>query len=562
MARKSTVRATLLSMTALAAGLLASAPAHAQTSTQIDAIQRQIRQLQRELTQMKHALHTRDAAVRAAQAEANRARREARQAHEAVERIPINPFPAPLAPRPGPGQITGLAPAPQGPASMAGPSPAMITQTAPRPVFQVGGLTVSLGGFVAFEGVFRSRNESASIGSSFGGIPFNNVPAAHMGEFHFTAQQSRVAALVEGNVNPVTHIAGYVEADFLGAAPTANNNESNSYNPRLRQFWGAYDRTDLGLHLVFGQMWSLVTLYKNGLIPRKEDAPLTIDAQYVPGFTWKRQAAIRVYGDFMDKKVWLGASLENPETTFFVGPNGSGQPSGTTITTTLPGTANYGGGSSYSSDVAPDMVLKAAFEPGYGHYEVYGLGRLEKDRVSTPGFGANKIRFGGGVGGGFIVPLLHNTVQLQGSALVGAGIGSYGTSGLPDATIGSNGQPVPVPEVQALVGLIGHPSKSIDIYGYVGTEQESRKSFSLAGKGYGYGSPLYDNSGCQIELSTLPCSPANTSGVVQGTVGFWWRWLHGPWGTMATGAQVPLIRAATSSAASAQRRVRTKTCSF
>ena len=540
------IRAALLSMTALAAGLIAAPSARAQAPDQINAIQRQIQELQRELAQMKRALAARDAAVRAAQSQANRARQDAAAAQEAVERIPVNPFPPPPPPPPGAGQVTGFIPGQPAVPSMAGPSPALITSTVPRPVFQVGGLTVSLGGFVALEGVYRSRNEVTSIGTNFSAIPLNILPQAHQGEFHFTGQQSRVAALVEGLPDPVTKLTGYVEADFLGAAPTANNNESNSYTPRLRQFFGTYDRTDLGFHLLFGQAWSLLTLNKVGEVPRQENVPLTIDSQYVPGFTWKRIPQIRLSGDFANHTVWLGASLENPETTFFVGPNGSGQPTGTTVTTTLPGASQLNPTAQYSSDVAPDMVVKAAFDPGYGHYEVYGIGRLEKTRVSIVGSGENLISWGGGGGAAFILPLLHNTVQLQGSFLAGAGIGTYGSAQLPDATVGQHGQPAPIPEVQALVGLVGHPSKSVDLYMYIGTEQEQRKAFAQNVNGtltgFGYGSALYNNSGCAIELSTLPCTPANTSGVTQGTVGFWWRWLSGPYGTMATGAQYSYTR--------------------
>ena len=63
-----------------------------------------------------------------------------------------------------------------------------------------------------------------------------------------------------------------------------------------------------------------------------------------------------------------------------------------------------------------------------------------------------------------------------------------------------------------------------------GTEQVSRRSFASGGKGYGYGSPLYVNTGCYVELSASPCQ-ANTSGVVEGTVGAWWRFLKGNYGT-------------------------------
>src|SRR5689334_8161734 len=85
--------------------------------------------------------------------------------------------------------------------------------------------TVTLGGFLAAEGVYRERSESADIGSSFSGIPFPNSANAHYSESRFTARQSRLSVLAQGNVNPDTHLAFYGEFDFLGAAQTANSHE-------------------------------------------------------------------------------------------------------------------------------------------------------------------------------------------------------------------------------------------------------------------------------------------------------------------------------------------------
>src|SRR5579875_1725165 len=159
--RDKLVRYHRLRTSLLAAALIGSGAASAAgaepADRQIGRIEQQIRQLQRELVQMKRNLAARDAALRKAQAEARRAGRDARAARQAAERIPANPFLLPPPSPPAPGTVTGFTPGPNAPASMAGPSPAMITQAAPRPVFQVGGLTVSLGGFAALEGVFRSR---------------------------------------------------------------------------------------------------------------------------------------------------------------------------------------------------------------------------------------------------------------------------------------------------------------------------------------------------------------------------------------------------------------------
>ena len=52
---------------------------------------------------------------------------------------------------------------------------------------------------------------------------------------------------------------------------------------------------------------------------------------------------------------------------------------------------------------------------------------------------------------------------------------------------------------------------------------------------------MFVNSGCDIELSPLTCT-GNTSGLTEGTVGVWWRFLHGNFGMMELGAQYAYIR--------------------
>src|SRR5262249_26030957 len=76
----------------------------------------------------------------------------------------------------------------------------------------------------------------------------------------------------------------------------------------------------------------------------------------------------------------------------------------------------------------------------------------------------------------------------------------------------------PIPELQAMIGLVGHPTDALDFYLYAGIEQAGRTAFTVSGKPFGYGNALYDNSGCLIEGSTL-CA-ANTSRL--------WRVTGGP----------------------------------
>ena len=186
------------------------------------------------------------------------------------------------------------------------------------------GITLSLGGFLAAETVWRSANLESDIGSpGFAKIPFpgpgpggngNNVGIGHTGEFRLTARQSRVQGLVEGDFDPDTHFAMYGEFDFLGAAASANSNESNSFQPRIRNLYGTVDWSDIGVHFLFGQNWSFATLNGQGMAERTELAPATIEAQYSAGFVWTRQPQLRIVKNF-GNEFWMGVSLENPQTT-------------------------------------------------------------------------------------------------------------------------------------------------------------------------------------------------------------------------------------------------------
>jgi hypothetical protein len=392
-------------------------------------------------------------------------------------------------------------------------------------VLQNHGIKLTVGGFVEAASIFRTRNETADIGSSWSGIPLPNTSAYHTNEFRGSARQSRLSLLAEGDVDPNTTLTAYFESDFLGVGTTSNSNESNSYVPRLRQAYLTLDKKDYGFHLLAGQSWSLLTMDRVGITPRQEDVPLTIDAQYVPGFTWARQWQVRAVQD-IGSWTHLGLSIEEPQAVVSAGAN----------TATVP-VFNASGGSllnsttTYSTDVAPDVVAKIAFDPGWGHYEVYGVGRIFQSRLA----GQNNDVLAGGGGADALLPLIPGKLELKLSGMVGDGIGRYGSAQLPDATITPRGQISPISEVQLLAGLVGHPTDKLDLYSYAGVEQAGRDSFTLNGKGYGYGSPLYINSGCETEGATN--CVGNTSGVWQVTVGGWWKVLKGSFGMMEVGVQ-------------------------
>ena len=451
---------------------------------------------------------------------------------------PSSPIAAPTALSYAP---AGLPPAPavgQPPAAAALPPPPQaalpppVSAEAKRGGLMNTGIELTLGGFLEGATIYRSRNLTADIGSPWNTIPFPNSPNDHLSEFRFTARQTRLSLLAQGRVDADTALAGYVESDFLAAPTDANGLESNSYSPRLRHAYATLDRSDLGLHLLGGQDWTFLTLFNHGLTPRQERVPLTIDNQLVPGFTWVRQPQFRVVQD-LDSTTSVGVSLESPQASVFSGPNAPLVP--TTFGNT--GGLHLNSLATYSTDIAPDIVAKAAYDPdGWGHYEAYGIGRLFRSRA---GF-KNDTVWGGGAGLAAVFPLIPNQLEVQGQFLAGYGLGRYGPGLLPDVALKPSGVLAPIPEIQAMVGLVGHPTDTLDLYLYAGMEDAGRTAFTLAGKTFGYGNALYNNSGCLVEGSSL-CA-ANTSRLWQVTGGPWYRVYKGDYGTLQIGAQLSYTR--------------------
>src|SRR6202789_2306760 len=198
------------------------------------------------------------------------------------------------------------------------------------------GITITPGGFLAAETVFRNKATGSDINTSFPNIPLPGNPGAQTTEFNASARQSRLSMLAEGKLANVK-LSGYVETDFLGAGITRNDNESNSYVLRIRQGWGQA-HWDNGFQITGGQMWSLVTETKKGTDNRTEALPMTIDPQYTVGFDWARQEALRVSKTFGEGvKLTLAASVEASNTTLTVHGNPTSVIPATTTTTITDG---------------------------------------------------------------------------------------------------------------------------------------------------------------------------------------------------------------------------------
>jgi hypothetical protein len=420
------------------------------------------------------------------------------------------------------------------------------------------GITITPVGFMAAESVWRSHALGSDINTPFNSIPMPGSDADKVSEFFGSGRQSRVGMLAEGKLNSAK-ISGYVEADFLSAGITSNNNQSNSYTLRQRQVWGQAALNN-GFTFTGGQMWSLVTETKKGMDNRTEALPMTIDPQYNVGFSWARQYGFRVTKNF-GNKLWLGASVENAQGLF----SASGQSQNFLL-----GSAGTSGGlynptATYTFNPSPDFVFKAAAEPGFGHFEVFGVVRRFRDRVypgangTTPSAGGayNFSTTAAGVGANARVSLLHKHIDIGGHFLGGDGMGRYGSSTLPDVTVNPNGTLALLKSAQGLGTLEFHTAK-LDVYFNAGAEFVGRHyQFNSAGKTVGYGSPTANNLGCYLEtvpgsLSSTPgfsvpgsgfqpsnpanCT-ANTRNVIEGTAGFWYRFYKGPKGTLQWGPQ-------------------------
>jgi hypothetical protein len=449
------------------------------------------------------------------------------------------------------------------------------------------GVTITPVAFFAAEFVRRSRALASDVNTPFNALTMPGASQSSISEFFGSGRQSRVGLLAQGKLKSV-NLTGYVEADFLSAGITSNNNQSNSYTMRQRQFWGqaAFDN---GWSFTGGQMWSLVTETTHGLDNRSEALPMTIDAQYHVGFSWARQFGLRVVKNF-NNKFWIGVSMENPQATvtthtnaanFLIGSAGAGGGLYNGAITNCSTTTNPSTGAplttcspaaNYSFNPSPDIIAKIAFEPGFGHYEVFGIYSRFRDRVfpcvdrttadpcagttgPSPILAFNSSKDGGGFGANARWALYKkgtNRLDFALHALYGSGVGRYGTSTLADASMTNLGTFQLIRSSQGLATVEWRSSK-LDIYLNAGAEYASRAATfdPVQNKAVGYGSPAFANSGCFVETAPvnnsgflpggLSSCTADTRVLVEGTAGFWYRFYNGPHGRFQWGPQFSYV---------------------
>jgi hypothetical protein len=379
------------------------------------------------------------------------------------------------------------------------------------------GVNITPGGFLAAETVNRQHAMVDDINTQLNSIPYSGVSAGKLPEMSLTARQSRLSLLVDSKVGD-TKLSGYYEADWLGTGVTSNPRQSNSYVFRQRQLFSRADFAN-GWAISGGQMWSLATEDRTATVNRTEWIPAVIDPQYVVGFTWQRDYGLRLSKTF-DDKVTLAVAAENPETTiggrgFSTYTNTSATGTATTYQNSFVFAPGAGGGllnfsdtTGYAFNKTPDFILKLALDPGWGHYELFGIVSTYQNRVypcavvgttaknfptpTTPvelgcSFSTslspsvagayNSSLTGGAIGASAAAPLIGKKVDVGLKIFYGDGEGRYGSSQLADATLRPDGTIALVHGAHWLGRIEWHLTPKVDLYGYLGGEYAARTAY-------------------------------------------------------------------------------------
>lgn len=437
------------------------------------------------------------------------------------------------------------------------------------------GINITPGGYAEGAFVWRSRALGADLPTPFNNLTMPGASQSQLSEFFGSARQSKISTFVEGRLSNVD-LSSYVSADFLSAGVTSTSTQTNSYTLRLRQAW-AQAKFNNGWSFLGGQAWSLVTEDGKGIAPdddlgkTNDVRPKTIDPSYNVGFDFARQWGFRLTKSFGDTFA-IAFAVENPQATVTTHGNANN------YLILQPGASNsYNTTGTYGFNPGPDIIAKVAFDPGFGHYEVFGLLDRFTDRIfpcggagstilcggsTTPGpnaLGAYNASKEGGAVGASARWTFAKRITFGVKGFGGSGVGRYGPGALPDASINPDGTVHLVKNLHGLTTLELHANKKLDFFGYGGVEYAGRTwgidstDFSTPTE-VGYGAPGFNNTGCYTETvpgtSTFVSGPVagslahctgDTRALIEGTLGFWYRFYSGPKGSFRYGTQISYV---------------------
>ncbi|MGD0548563.1 MAG: hypothetical protein ABR991_12140 [Terracidiphilus sp.] len=449
------------------------------------------------------------------------------------------------------------------------------------------GTTLAPGGYLAGETVFRTKATGGDIPTAFSSIPYEGASAYQLSEFFGSARQSRATLMAEGKTSWGT-LRGYYEADWLGTGITSNNNQSNSYVLRQRVLWAQAETNN---HWAFtgGQLWSLATEDKKGISNLSGDimTPQTIDPNYVAGFVWTRQYGFRVTKTL--PKAAFGIAAENPQLLYSAalagstpyailgsaGANGGNYNAAISAAAVTYYTKSWSNQKGYdattgalvnnplanpatiqantnianlSFNQAPDIIVKAAFDPGWGHYEILGIAGFAHETV-YPGVDQNRVKYStvtdnemfatplngdftcataapnacsvssattagyytnsivlGGFGASARVPVIKDKLTFGVKGLYGPGMGRYGDTTLSDVTNDANGDLKPIHNLSGLFTLEATPTPRLLVYLNYGGDYAARADYATTALTLGDPKAYFCQAGTTGANATTNCA--------------------------------------------------------
>jgi hypothetical protein len=451
------------------------------------------------------------------------------------------------------------------------------TQTAQKAEKQVGELEhpgtiaykhirITPGGFLDVSGVYRTHATNSGPATPFNAIPLENGLAGVGGlsEFSATARGSRITLRADADAG-TTKLAGYFESDFYGNT-IATPNQTTAYGLRIRQAWGRAKFAD-GWSITGGQVWNLITMNRRAADADAPWVPNTIDTNYLVGYDWGRQAELRIAKTF-GKALTFALALTDPSYLNLGATNTNGQVAGlatagagnlgnsvvtsctsgsASTTTPVSVTTNCTLTDTYSTNLAPDIIVKLAYDnPKLGHYEVKGIQRFFRDRIpgATAATSYNNTGLGGGIGAGAIVPVIAKKVDFIAQGLYGKGISRYQDSGQYDFVVrtnalsstntrtstGGDNNLQNIKSFSAVLGFETHPIPRVEFNLYGSSEYYFRSTYDVVSTAAAtLGKTLVEGYGAT--------NGANNRNLLLGTAVFWYDLYKGSYGTLRYGAQ-------------------------
>ncbi|MGD0498003.1 MAG: hypothetical protein ABSC23_06155 [Bryobacteraceae bacterium] len=387
-------------------------------------------------------------------------------------------------------------------------APAAAAAPASSPLqFKIGDATIMPVGFMDLTASWKDKNAGGSLGSSFGSIPYNNVPAGKLSEFKFSPQNSRLGFRVDGNWKD-THFIGYNEFDFLGTSGSNAITVTNgAFVPRIRLYW--VDVRKGKFEFLAGQSWSMLTPNRKGIsaLPGDLFYSQVIDVNYMIGLTWTRQPGVR-FLYHPSNQVTMGVSFENPDQ--YIGGSGGGPtvalPS---ALTGLAGTQLDNGAIVQTApNVNPDIIAKIAFDPvSRVHFEIAGIERTFKTWNTTTGQPASgQYSTKAGAGGSINANLeVVKNFHLITNNYWSDGGGRYLFGNAPDLVVRADGSVSPIHSGGAVEGFEATLKNTL-LYAYYGGIYIGRNvvvdanGTSLVGYGYRGSSNSQNRSVQEVSL--------------------------------------------------------------